>query len=232
MQWQKYWPRLREGLLDLLFPPRCAGCGAIGEQLCVRCLAEVRYIRPPLCRSCGRPMAAPKLCHVCRTSRPVVDGIRSVAHFEGPLRQAVHDFKYRGVRALAQPLAGLMVEYQRIHHLPADVVVPVPLHPQREAERGYNQAALLAEVLGNVLGLPVDLHLLERVRPTPPQVGLKAAERHNNVHAAFRSTSKAIGRQVLLVDDVCTTGATLNACGAALKAQGACSVWGLTLARG
>jgi ComF family protein len=177
-------------------------------------------------------MATRGLCQVCRASRPVVDGIRSVAYFEGPLRQAVHDFKYRGVRALAQPLAGLLVEYQRTQHLPADVVVPVPLHPQREAERGYNQAALLAEVLGDALGLPVALHLLERVRPTPPQVGLNAAERRSNVHAAFRATREAAARRVLLVDDVCTTGATLNACGAALKAQGARSVWGLTLARG
>jgi len=177
-------------------------------------------------------MRVEELCSMCHTHPLTVDGIRSVAFFEGVLREAVHEFKYQGVRTLARPLARLMVEYQREHRLPAEVLVPVPLHPQREAERGYNQAALLARAMGEALQLPVVEHMLARVRATPPQVGLNAAERRTNVHAAFSATTAAAGRRVLLIDDVCTTGATLDACAVALKAQGAESVWGLTIARG
>ncbi len=233
MRWSVSWTQLREALLDLLFPPRCVGCGRWGERLCAACLAGVERIRPPVCSRCGRPVrAAASLCAVCRTYPLTVDGIRSVAYFEGPLREAVHAFKYRGVRTLAQPLAELLVAYQRVYRLPAGMVVPVPLHPQREAERGYNQAALLAHAVGEALALPVAVDVLARVRATPPQVGLNAAERRVNVRAAFVATAAVSGRSVLLIDDVCTTGATLDACAVALKAQGAASVWGLTVARG
>lgn len=232
MRWQASWVRLREGFLDLLFPPRCIGCGRLGERLCAACLASVERIRPPVCPRCGRPTRVAKLCSVCRMYPLAVDGIRSVAYFEGPLREAVHAFKYQGARTLVQPLAGLMVAYQQVHRLPAEVLVPVPLHPQRETERGYNQATLLARAMGEALALPVVTNVLTRVRATPPQVGLNAAERRANVRAAFTATAAAAGRQVLLIDDVCTTGATLDACAVALKARGATSVWGLTVARG
>lgn len=230
MRWQASWTRLREGFLDLLFPPRCVGCSSVGEWLCTACLAEVEWIHPPVCPRCGRPADVAELCLTCRMHPLTADGIRSVAYFEGALREAVHVFKYERVHALALPLGKLLVEYQQTYRLSADVLVPVPLHPQREAERGYNQATLLAEVMGEALDLPV-MNMVARVRATPPQVGLSAAQRRTNVRAAFAATAAAAGQQVLLIDDVCTTGATLNACAVALKAQGAASVWGLTVAR-
>jgi ComF family protein len=126
-----------------------------------------------------------------------------------------------------------LVEYQVSNRLPADVIVPVPLHPDREAERGYNQAGLLARALAEQVGLPIREDGLMRVRATSPQVTLNAKERQSNVAGAFRVGKGHIaGKRVLLIDDVCTTGATIEACAQALKAEGAQSAWGLTVARG
>ncbi len=178
-------------------------------------------------------MTHERLCRICRETHLTIDGIRAVAYFEGNLRSAIHRFKYDGAQALAGPLAQLLVEYQKDNQLPADVIVPVPLHPHREAERGYNQSALLARVLSSHLGVPATETALARVRATTPQVSLDAIERHSNVAGAFRArVHEVTGRRVLLIDDVCTTGATMESCSQALKSAGARSVWGLALARG
>lgn len=233
MQWHQPWFELRDAVLDLLFPATCVGCGRRGQLLCDECLAAAERIRPPLCLRCGRPMSREQLCHVCRETGSTIDGIRAVAYFEGSLRHAVHRFKYYGMHALARPLAELLIEYQEDNQLPADVIVPVPLHPDREAERGYNQAGLLAQALGRRMRLPTAETALTRVRATSPQVTLDAQERRSNVADAFRAERRdVVGRRILLIDDVCTTGATMEACSQALKAEGARSVWGLTLARG
>lgn len=227
------WPRLRDAILDLLFPPKCVGCGGRGQLLCEDCSASMERISPPLCPRCGRPWSRPQLCSVCQKTQPTIDGIRAVAYFEGHLRRAIHQFKYRGVQALAAPLAELLVTYQTEHRLPADMIMPVPLHPEREVERGYNQAGLLAQALGRRIELPVVGTALSRVKVTVPQVNLDAERRQLNVAGAFRADGQRVaGRRVLLIDDVCTTGATMEACNGALQAAGAQSVWGLALARG
>ncbi len=196
-------------------------------------MAAVERIRPPLCPQCGRPQKHQRLCHLCQETPLTIDGIRSVAYFGGNLRQAIHRFKYDGIQALAGPLAQFLAEYQADHQLPADVIVPVPLHPDREAERGYNQAALLSRALASRLELPTIETALARVRATIPQVTLNALQRRSNVAGAFRARNMHVaGQRVLLIDDVCTTGATMDACAQALKAEGVQSVWGLALARG
>jgi ComF family protein len=155
-----------------------------------------------------------------------------VVYFEGALREALHQLKYRGHTALAEPLGNLMAVYWMQHTIPADVVVPVPLHAARLRERGYNQAALLARAMAQRIGLPLDERTLVRERATAPQVDLDARQRKENVHDAFRCSDRTLaGRQVLLVDDVCTTGATLEACAVALYEGGARGVQALTLAR-
>ena len=232
MQWRPRWMRWQQAILDFLFPPRCVGCGARDEWFCRQCRASVPRVCPPLCQRCGRPVQKGSLCFLCRAGDLHIDGIRAPLFFEGKLRRAIHDFKYEGTLALAAPLAQILVAYQQQHALPADLIVPVPLHPDREAERGYNQAGLLASALGQALNLPVADAALVRTRPTPPQVGLSASERQVNVAGAFQARKRCVtGRRVLLIDDVCTTGSTLEACSRALKAEGARSVWGLTLAR-
>jgi len=169
---------------------------------------------------------------MCRRRADRIDGIRSAAYFEGVLREAIHRFKYRGGQALAQPLGQLMVEHWSDYHIPAEVLIPVPLHPTRLAERGYNQAALLARELGANIGLPVEASSLTRIRATALQVNLDVAARRENVRGAFRCLDdRMAGRRVVLIDDVCTTGATLSACALALREAGVGSVWAYTLAR-
>jgi len=161
--------------------------------------------------------------------------VRAAALHTDPLREAIHRLKYGGQRELAAPLARYLVAVYRQPPWTSmtstlDAVVPVPLHPSRQAERGYNQAALLAHAFGESVGLPVVEPWLERIQATRSQVGLSARERHRNVARAFRAASAACGHTVLLVDDVFTTGATLMASARALLAVGARAVYGLALA--
>jgi ComF family protein len=149
------------------------------------------------------------------------------------IRKAIHQFKYQGLKALAQPLAELLDNYWRALPPACDVVVPVPLHPRRQRQRGYNHSGLLARKLGGLIGLPVMEGYLLRHRDTAPQARTAGAEeRRENVAEAFLCRDQRLeGKRILLIDDVCTTGATLDACARALRSAGAASVWGLTLAR-
>lgn len=161
-----------------------------------------------------------------------LDGRRSPFRFEGAVRAAIISFKYRGVRALAPHLAALLDAYLAGNALPAEVLVPVPLHERRLRERGYNQSALLARELGRLAHLPVAGDALVRRHHSGQQARARdLAERYRNVAGAFvGSGAGVVGRKVLLIDDVSTSGATLDACAAALKAAGAEGVWGLVLA--
>ena len=226
--------RLKQSFLDLLFPPRCVGCGRVGFWLCEQCWAAIEFVSSPVCALCGEPLsnASSRLCLRCRVAPLQIDGIRSVAYFEGVLRQAIHRFKYEGVPALAASLGELLHAGWQTIRPPGEVIVPVPLHPRRQRERGYNQAALLARSLGTRCGLPVLEETLSRVRDTPPQTGLNAQQRKENMREAFRCRDESLaGKQVLLIDDVCTTGATLEACSVALRRAKVRSVWALSLAR-
>jgi ComF family protein len=181
---------------------------------------------------CGNKVNDDNLCIRCQTSPMEIECIRSVVYFEGVLRDAIHHLKYRGRSALAQTLGSLMAAYWVQHPMDCDVVMPVPLHTSRLRERGYNQAALLASEMAEQTGLIVDEHTLVRERATSPQVDLNAKQREENVRAAFRCAgSGPTGKQVLLIDDVCTTGATLQACANTLYQEGALRVQALTLAR-
>lgn len=233
-------------LLDLLFPPRCASCGASGALLCDACRASIRPPSPPLCPDCGRSLPAlvpsssdpPAACSFCaRGQRPIyLTGLRAASTYEGAVRQAVRAFKYRGQRRLAGPLADLLTDAYRDQGIVADLIIPVPLHPIRRRSRGYDQAELLARALAARLHLPLRSDLLVRQRDTRPQTTLTGAERRANVANAFALARPAAGRIltgrcILLLDDVTTTGSTLDAAAAALKAAGPVALWGLAAAR-
>lgn len=224
--------RAGQSLLDLIYPPRCPGCGRMGVVFCDRCRARVELIVPPVCRRCGCALPQDGLCDRCRALPSNLDGILALAVFADPLRQAIHALKYENNTTLAAPLGSMMVELWQRGSVPqADLILPVPLHTRRQAERGYNQSRLLARVLGRGVGVPVDEYILTRQRPTLPQVGLDVVERQQNVEGAFACRGDVRGKTLVVVDDVCTTGATLEACAAALRAGGAAGVWGFTLAR-
>jgi competence protein ComFC len=226
---------------DIVFPPRCAGCGRAGARFCKACQVSLAALAPPVCDFCGYPLAEENTrpCLACRQAAPgaraapnALAGIRSAAFFEGPLRQALHSLKYKRDIILADTLAQVLVEAWRAYGLPGDLVLPVPLSRERLRERGYNQAALLARGFADLAGLAYTPTGAARVRPTASQVGLSASRRWENLAGAFKGESRAVaGRTVMLIDDVCTTGSTLRACAEALKAAGAAGVWGLTVAR-
>ncbi|MBI2832149.1 MAG: ComF family protein [Chloroflexi bacterium] len=225
--------KLKEAALDLLFPQRCVGCGSEGALLCRSCLGSLPRIMPPLCPMCGVPRLNSALCSNCAEWQANIDGIRSSFRFEGVIRQAIHQLKYNNLRALAMPLSKLLNDYLTANPVPGDVLVPVPLHGKRLRARGYNQSVLLARELGRLSGLAVAEDCLVRQRQTPPQARTASVEeRRSNVTGAFACRDHRLkGMRVIVIDDVSTSGATLNACAAALKSYGASQVWGLTLAR-
>ena len=224
--------KAKTALLDLLFPLRCLGCGSEGCVLCPSCSASLPRIALPICQRCGIPETGGNLCTACINHPLSIDGIRSVFLFKGTARQVVLQFKYRHLKAATAPLGQLMADYLRASPLPGDVILPVPLHPKRLRRRGYNQASLLAAEVGRLTGLPLMEDALVRVRDTAPQArSAGALERRINVQGAFECPQELSRERVLLLDDVCTTGATLDACATALKSAGAASVWGFTAAR-
>jgi competence protein ComFC len=225
--------KLKGIALDLLFPQWCVGCGKEGYFICHPCRQSLPRIMPPLCSRCGRPQSSGILCPSCVNWQAEIDGIRSPFRFDGVMRQAIYQLKYRNLRALAVPLAKLLQDYLTTSHVPGEALVPVPLHQKRLRQRGYNQSHLLAQELGKLTNLPVVDDCLIRLRHAPPQARTSTVnERRSNVADAFTCRNQRLqDKQVLLIDDVSTSGATLDACAAALKAAGASSVWGLALAR-
>jgi ComF family protein len=245
----------------VLLAPSCAACGAVLDDplagcVCTDCWRAILPMTPPVCDRCGDPLARPdesrivslerqhvntghpihesrQLCRHCREGHRVIGRARAVGEYDGSLREIIHALKYGGRRTLAAPIASLMRRRGAELLAAADCVVPVPLHLRREYSRGFNQARELARHLG----LPV-LELLRRSRWTTPQVDLPADQRHANVEGAFRlrkawlrKRSSLSGLTVVLVDDVSTTGATLEACAATLKQADALEVYALTAAR-
>ena len=147
------------------------------------------------------------------------------------MRHAIHQLKYQNLKAISAHLARLLADYLLLNPLPGEVLVPVPLHPHRLRERGYNQSALLAQELGKLIDLPVIADCLIHVKEAKPQVRTDTLmERRKNVTGAFSCDDKISGKQIILIDDVCTSGATLEACATTIKHNGAVSAWGLTLA--
>jgi ComF family protein len=219
--------------LDFIFPKQCVGCGREGMFLCATCQKTITRILPPLCPKCGRPQPSGVLCPDCVKWSASIDGIRSPFKFDGVIRKAVHQLKYRNLRALSAQLAGFLYEYTVSYPLPTDVLVPVPLHSKRLKERGYNQSELLARELSKLTGIPLIEDSLVRQRYAGPQARTTSVtERQSNVSGAFTCRNRILkDKAVLLIDDVSTSGTTLDACAGELKKSGAASVWGLVVAR-
>jgi ComF family protein len=193
---------------------------------------RIRRLEEPLCRRCGVELDSARRECGCRARLRALTRLRSAAAFEGPIESAVHRFKYEGWRRLAQPLGELLAERLVVEGLPARRLVAVPLHRERLRQRGYNQAELLAADLRRRLAIFAPAGELVRTRPTPPQVGHDRLRRFENVSGAFEWHGPRLdGEAMLLIDDVATTGATLDACARALREAGSGPVTGVSVAR-
>ncbi len=235
---------LLHGTLDLLYPRRCAVCaadtGSGGRYLCWDCLIGLPYIQDPYCSICGDPVEGNVdhdfVCSWCLESMPAFDLARSVVRYRGCVGGLLQAFKYRNATHLAYDLSALLEGGVRAHLADGgiDAIAYVPLHPRKARARTYNQARLLAEQLACRLNLPVERNALRRVRWTATQTRLHAAARRANVMGAFQTPIPdwVRGRRWLLVDDVMTTGATVDACARVLRQNGASRVVVATVARG
>ena len=235
------------GLVALCFPDDCRVCRRPLEEpgrlpICGACLGSFRVIIAPFCGTCGRPMvagahvgAAGPICALCRWNVYSFDLARSYASYDDALLRTVTLLKHEAIRPLAAWLGARLAEVAQRNAgaAAADVVVPVPLHPDRQRERGFNQAELLAREAAKRLGLPLDPRALERRKPRPPKLKLSRHERWQAARGAYGVVTgrQFDNRRVLLVDDVFTTGATLDACARALHNAGAAHVTALTVAR-
>jgi ComF family protein len=230
-----------DAILSIVLAPACAACEEPLDHptrgpVCGRCWRSILPLTPPLCDRCGDPLPAWReisvplaCCPRCRRRTRFVDRARAIGAYDGALRAIIHALKYDGRRSLARPLGALMRERGAAILEGACCAVPVPLHRSRRRRRGFNQA----DDLARRVGLPV-CRALRRVRATDTQTGLPAARRHRNVRQAFATTREAdalAGAVVVLIDDVSTTGATLEACARALKEAGVHEVRALTAAR-
>lgn len=231
------------GLVSLFYPPTCAGCGGAvdtSEDLCTRCDNEAPRLRAPFCDRCSQPFAGAITerftCANCHDRELHFEAAISAYRSRGVVREVMHDFKYGRQLHLRHLLGRWLCETlddPRLAGRRFNCLVPVPLHPARERERGFNQALVLARLLGRASRLPVQ-PLLQRIRYTTTQTRFDRDERMENLAGAFRLRRGADVQEwrVLLIDDVLTTGSTLSECAAVLKKAGARSVHAATAARG
>ncbi|MDY6854804.1 MAG: ComF family protein [Thermodesulfobacteriota bacterium] len=233
---------LLDVLLDFFFPTICFVCRkdiAPTQNVCKICSSHIKYISSPLCVQCGIPFLTKAgrdhFCGACLTSKIYFNKARAVGYYEGVLQEEIHQFKFNKKTFLAKHLGALMANYEldSFDLDSYDFIIPVPLHFKRLRERGFNQALYLSRYVGKRYDIPVDFKNLKRTRWRGPQVNLGKAERERNVNGAFvlYNKNRFRGKDVLLIDDVFTSGATVNECAKVLKKAGVSSVDVFTLSR-
>jgi ComF family protein len=223
----------KDKIIEFVFPTACAACGKLGPMICSPCRSRFDAIESPICLRCGYPSTTSVVtCLSCKVEEFNLNQSRACFQYSEPLETVIKQYKYGGLHALSEPLGNLMAQkWPNWAQLP-DIIVPIPLHIRRLRSRGFNQAQLLANQVGPIVGIEVNDHILRRERRTRPQVDLKPSERKENVYRAFSAESGAVrGKRILLIDDVFTTGATLISAAGTLLEAGADSVSAYCLAR-
>jgi len=219
--------------LDWIFPPKCGGCKTPGTRWCQDCQSKTHQILPPVCTICGlKNRFGGIICQHCKDNPPRVTAVRSWAYYTEPVRNAVHQLKYYRNIGLGEIFSKPLTEILDISGWVIDLITPVPLGAARKMERGYNQASLLAKPVALRLNYPYLPKSIFRTRETKSQVDLTLKQRKLNVAGAFKANQRfVLGKNILVIDDVTTSGSTLDSCADALFQAGAEKVYGLTLAR-
>ena len=220
-------------IIDLVYPPYCSGCEKPGTRWCGECEASIQHLETDICLTCGdliEPGQA--LCERCQNDAPPVEMLRSWGVYKDPLRKAIHQFKFKNDISLGETFSRYLFIILNQYAWKIEVIVPVPLHAGHGKERGFNQAAMLAFPLALAANVKYRARALRWSKETNSQVGLTMHERKANVKDAFIADSSIIkGKNVLIIDDIATTGSTIFECAVACKKAGANLVYGLTLAR-
>lgn len=241
---------VKEGLLNLVFPLDCKICGkpireSKGYSICEDCFKTIELIDKPYCVKCNKPLLISVdlfrqeqniFCVDCKKKKYSFEFARSVGRYDGVLRECIHLFKYYGEKKLAKPLGKLLIDYltknEEFREL-IDLIIPVPLHKNDLKERGFNQSVLLAKIIGNYFSIPVKEEVLIKKRLTPSQVNLSKKERDKNIFKAFfvNESKEVKEKNILILDDIFTTGSTVEECAKELKKAGTKNIFVLTLAR-
>lgn len=230
---ETFFVRTKNIILDFLFPKKCVGCGREGIWLCDRCFSKIILVKSPSCPFCNQLTLNGKLCSRCRAKSSLTGVLVAAYYHDGPLKEAIHKFKYNRVRDLAEDLANILImRLERGFPTGKLILVPIPLHRAREAERGFNQARELAKIISASYDIEIKESLV-RKKYTQPQVKKSGRERRESLSKAFSVKNKESiqDKTVILIDDVFTTGTTLSECAKILRLSGARQVWGLVLAK-
>ena len=245
-----FWDYLKEGILNLIYPLSCENCGSQikesnGYAICNDCLSKIKLISEPYCYRCGKPFSAmvyfekEAICADCLNRKNHFYYVRSVTHYQGVMRKCIHLLKYKKQVKLVRPLGNLMIDYLNrdkfIDTEEIDLIVPVPLYKDDYLRRGFNQSGLLAKYIADYFSIPFSENLLIKKRGNVSQVGLSKKERKSNVQNVYLLNSSAEIKnfsRILLIDDIYTTGATVEACCKELRKAGIKKLFVLTLARG
>lgn len=227
---------IKDLTLDSLFPKKCAGCGKLDVLLCEKCKEEIIKIKTPLCLGCGKISPGGKFCKNCRKKTNLTGVIISAHYEDGPLKEAIHKFKYDFIYILKDELSIFLADAIK-NNIPVDkyAITYVPLHRKRESWRGFNQSKLLAKDVSEILGVEFIEGILVRNKQAESQISLKRSDRFKNVLDNFQAraefSDKIKDKKIIIIDDIITTGATLNECAKILKVLGAKEVWGAVLGK-
>jgi len=219
-------------IIDWLYPPSCCSCGKIGKLVCDDCFSNLLIPDINACFLCGEPQKKTGICLRCRTHPPHFKSLRSLGYFTGPLRDAIHSLKYQRNLGLGEFFSTPLAQVIQRESWQIDLITAVPLNKKRRKERGYNQAEVLAKPVARKMGISYSSNLIQRIKDTNSQVGLSLQERQNNVADAFLAKPDLVkSKNILIIDDVATTGSTMDACAKALMDVGTKNVFALTLAK-
>ncbi len=218
--------------IDWIFPPHCLGCGLEGEIICPDCYATIKRIPANVCPYCNAYVSTSGHCPSCKNQKPPYAQFRAFAYYGGVIREAVHQLKYQNDVGVARVLASYLLKVIHAETWKIDLVVPVPLSRSKQEQRGYNQAERLAQPVAQALGKPISTEGLLRIRENASQVDLDVKSRRENVRGVFEADPTIVkGKRILLIDDVFTTGATLESASKALRDAKSDLVYAVTVGR-